>query len=159
MQQFLNSPAGILTAIGVLIAAVVTGAVAIVGLWDKKARERKKKVDTDLDHSEDRLVDILKKTVAELEKKVNQQTIDIASLTKKIDNLEHENETVIKVLQGRDEQTQEYFKQGFQAMKVISDIRAEQIVQSDFQRKSNDIQAKLLNVLDHAIIKSGPTPA
>lgn len=70
------------------------------------------------DGADDRLINILKNTVDQLEKKVNQQTTDIAELTKKVDALEKENETLVKVLQGKDEETQKFYKQAFEAMAV-----------------------------------------
>lgn len=99
----------------ILIAGVIiAGALAVYGLWDKTARERKK----DVDGSEDRLIDLLKQTVDALEKKVDKQTRDLEELTKKVDDLEKENETLVRVLQGRDDKMQEFYKQAFESMKL-----------------------------------------
>jgi len=70
------------------------------------------------DGSDDRLIGILQKTVDELEKKVNKQSDDIESLTKKVDELERENETLIEVLQGRDKSTLEFQRQMLEAMRI-----------------------------------------
>lgn len=66
----------------------------------------------------DRLIDILQGTVEELEKKVNKQDDDIKSLTKKVEMLQTTNETLTAVLQGRDEQTQRFYRNAEDAMKT-----------------------------------------
>jgi len=70
------------------------------------------------DGADDRLINLLKGTVDELEKKVNQQTENIDVLTRKMDELEHENELLIEVLQGRDKSTLEFQKQMLETMRV-----------------------------------------
>jgi hypothetical protein len=100
-----------------IATAIVVGGVAIFGIWDRKQRDRRKEVDGE----EDRLIDILNKTVGELEKRVTKQDEDIRLLTKKVMELDHENSILIKVLQGRDEETQKFYKEAYEAMKVIHD--------------------------------------
>lgn len=70
------------------------------------------------DGADDRLINILKETVDALEEKVNKQSTDIAALTKKVDELEKENETLIEVLQGRDKNTLEFQKQMLEAVRI-----------------------------------------
>lgn len=110
MQEFIQNFGTIIA----IVTLIVAGAFAVYGLWDKNARERRRESDT----SEDRLIDLLKKTVDELEKKVNKQTTDIETLTKQMKHLEKENETLVKVLQGRDDQTQQFYKQMLDSIKV-----------------------------------------
>jgi len=98
----------------IIVTLVVGGAVAVYGLWDKNVRDRRK----DGDQSEDRLIDLLKKTVDELEKKVNQQAADIKVITTKMQHLEKENQTLVKVLQGRDDATQQFYRQMLESIKV-----------------------------------------
>lgn len=86
---------------------LVAGGVAVYGLWDKKSTDRRKLVDNE----EDRLITILTTTVQELEKKVDKQGQKIGVLSKKVDDLEKENETLIEVLQGRDEATKKFYSQ------------------------------------------------
>jgi TolA-binding protein len=100
-----------------IATALVVGAVAIFGLWDKKQKERRAEVDKE----EDRLIKILEKTVGELTNKVNSQDQAINELRKKVGELEHENTLLIKVLQGRDEQTQEFYEKAYAAMQVIQE--------------------------------------
>lgn len=118
MQAFFTSAIGIiLTSAGVLVTAVV-GLLYIIGLW-KKGK----------DGDDDRLIKILQSTVIELEKKVDNQkkdhdetlknlTTKINTLTTKVDELEKENRTLTSVLQGRDEQTQLFYKKAFEAIEV-----------------------------------------
>ena len=119
MQNFLSTTLGILLSIGGVFALVVVGGLYILGIFKGKK-----------DNEDDRLINILQGTVNALEKKVNDQkkegdevvrtlSIKIDALTKKVDTLEKENETLVKVLQGRDEQTQEFYKRGFEAMDII----------------------------------------
>lgn len=81
------------------------------------------------DGQDDRLINILQETVTALEKKVDTQkkehdstvtelTQKIDKLTEKVDHLEQENETLTKVLQGRDEKTQEFYKKAFEAIEI-----------------------------------------
>ena len=99
-----------------LATVVVLGAVAVFGLWDKKAKERRK----DVDGEEDRLIKLLKENVDNLIKKVDQQETDIKKLTKKVQDLEHENTLLVRVLQGRDEETQKFYQQAYEAIKTIN---------------------------------------
>lgn len=113
MEQFF-SQFGTYIAIATL---VVAGGVALYGLWDKSSRERRK----DVNEEEDRLITLLQETVKELEKKVVKQGQDIENLSKKVGDLEHENEILVKVLQGRDEQTKEFYKQAYESMKTTNE--------------------------------------
>ncbi len=103
----------------VAIVVVVMGIAASLYMLDGY-RDRKKK---NQDATDDRVISLLQLNVKELEKTVSKQTVDIEGLSKKVTALERENETLIKVLQGRDAQTQEFYKQGFEAMKKTDEIR------------------------------------
>lgn len=98
----------------IVITLAIGGGLAVYGIWDKVRRDRQK----DTDGSEDRLIDLLQKTVNELEKKVNQQTADIKVITTKMQHLEKENETLVRVLQGRDDATQQFYRQMLESIKV-----------------------------------------
>lgn len=100
-------------AIVIIILGIAAGLYMLDG-WRQKKRETE-------DKGEDRLITILQTTVTELEKKVNKQTNDIEKLTKKVDELERENTMLIRVLQGRDEQTQEFYKQAATSMRIANE--------------------------------------
>ena len=104
--------------VGGLLAVAVVGIFYVIGLFSKTK-----------DGADDRLIGILQETVTALEKKVDDQkkehdnilgnlTKQIGELTKKVDDLEQENGTLVKVLQGRDEQTQAFYKKAFEAIET-----------------------------------------
>lgn len=134
-----------------IIGLGIFGAVAIYGLFDRESRERKKKINGDLNGSEDRLIDVLKKTVEELERKVNNQTTELKNLTVKVEGLERENETLVKVLQGRDDQTKEFYKQAFESMKVVHTIHDSVTTLERSIQILADNTSKLIDVIDHSI--------
>lgn len=118
MEHFLSTIPGIILTIGAIFTVVVVGALYVVGLW-KNGK----------DGEDDRLINILKGTVDALEVKVNNQkkehddilaslNLKISDLTKKVDELEKENKTLVEVLQGRDQKTQEFYKKAFDAIEV-----------------------------------------
>lgn len=115
MENFLSTVPGIIISIGGIIAVAVVGVLYIVGLWKNKK-----------DNADDRLIHLLQETVNEMEKKVNQQTLDIERLTKKVSDIERENETLVKVLQGRDEQTQTFYKEAFKAFELVETMNKNQ---------------------------------
>lgn len=137
------------TALGwiALIGFFVFGAVAVYGLFDKRASERKKEVDG----SEDRLIDILKKTVDELEKKVDQQTLDIEELSGEVEELRKENRKYIEIFQGRDEQTKEFYKQAYAAMDTIKQSHDILTTVAESIKNTNSAMEKLIGVIEKSI--------
>lgn len=118
MEHFLSTIPGIIITIGGILSVAVFGGLYVVGLWKGKK-----------DNEDDRLIKILEGTVNALEQKVDSQkrehddiltklTKEIKDLTVKVTDLENENETLVKVLQGRDEKTQEFYKKAFEAIEV-----------------------------------------
>lgn len=110
MLDSIQKIVGIIIVIGSVASVAIVGGFYVVGLF------RKGKVD-----EEDRLIVILQKTVTELEGKVDRQKKDydaeVHELNQKLDQftkdliaLKKENETLINVLQGRDNQTVEFQK-------------------------------------------------
>lgn len=89
----------------VLLGIAVAGASIVAFLFYSRQR----------DGADDRLINILKQTVEELEKKVEAQDGDIKELTKKVNTLQTTNETLSKVLQGRDEATLAFQRELLQA--------------------------------------------
>lgn len=135
-----------------IVVIVVGGSAGLYMLSDFKDKRKKK-----LDASDDRLINILQTTVSELEKKVNKQTEDIEGLTKKVTALERENETLVKVLQGRDAQTQKFYEQGFESMKKTDEIHdgIEELTKvvktlGESISKNNDMTAEFVKTMkDH----------
>jgi len=141
ISQLPNSPIGW---IGLIIAAIAGGAGAYM-VYNKQK-----------DGADDRLISILKNTVDQLEVKVNKQSDDIEKLTKKITSMEHENEVLVKVLQGRDDQTQTFYKQAFESMKkanethdVVTTLAENMKVTNENTTKLIELLSKHLDVIDH----------
>lgn len=154
MEQFVKTVPGLIITIGGIIAVGATGFFYIMGLW-KKGK----------DGEDDRLINILKQTVEELSKKVEHLERREADLTKKVEissneisKLRDENKKYIAILQGRDEQTKEFYKQAFKSMEVSRETRdlAETIAKgmtdtNDNIKKLIDLFSKHVDVLDHSI--------
>lgn len=87
------------------LIVIVLGFSAMYYWFDKDRRARRKEEN----EADERLVSILQKTVGELEKKVLTQGEDIKLLTRKVSVLEHDNELLVKVLQGRDDLAKEFY--------------------------------------------------
>lgn len=138
ITQLPNSPIGW---IGLVLAAIAGGFSAYL-IYNRQK-----------DGADDRLITILKETVDQLEVKVNKQSEDIEKLTKKITSMEHENEVLVKVLQGRDDQTQQFYKQAFEAMKIAHDTHNVVTTLAESIKNTNDNMAKLIELLSkHADI-------
>lgn len=118
MEHLFSTVPGIITGVGLIIAGIVGGVLYITDIFAKRKRGLKDEESKD----EDRLRSILQSTVDELEKKVNQQDSDIKYLTAEVGKLRQENKTLIEILQGRDKQTQQFYEEGFKAMKNASEI-------------------------------------
>jgi septal ring factor EnvC (AmiA/AmiB activator) len=125
MEGFFSSAIG-----GGTVVGVIAGILVLIGLFDKKKRAREKEVNEGVDGQEDRLIQLLKDTESELNKKMAQQKSDsdsltgiltkkVDDLTTKVDHLEKENAILTKVLQGRDEQTQTFYKKAFEIFVLI----------------------------------------
>ena len=104
----------------IAIIVLVMGVAASFYLFDSY-RERKKQTAV---KAADDLVGILNETVGALKDKVENQEKAIHELTLKVDTLSRDNEILTKVLQGRDAGTQEFYKQGFAAMKLSLETNA-----------------------------------
>lgn len=153
MPDFSQIPGGQIVA---MIVVIALGIAAAIYWLDRDRRSRK----VEEDGAEDRLINILKKTVDELEKKVNEQGDKIEALTKKVADLEEENETLVRVLQGRDEQTQKFYEQAFASMKVAAETNeiVKQLAQGITGTNKNiesmiSLLSKHLDVVDHSIRK------
>jgi predicted RNase H-like nuclease (RuvC/YqgF family) len=100
----------------VLVMGGAAGVYMLDGYRDKKKVKQ--------DGADDRLIGILEKTVKEMETKVNKLVIREQELTKEVAELRRDNEKLISILQGRDAQTQEFFKQAYDTMKISRETHA-----------------------------------
>lgn len=154
MTVFLSTVPGIIITIGGIISVLVIGVLYVLGLW-KKGK----------DDEDDRLIQTLKETVEALDKKfkVKEEEWDnqkkewskrddelntkIDTLTRKVGDLEHENETLVKVLQGRDEQTKKFYDQAFESMKVAQSTHEIVVDFASSFKQTNENMAKLIELL------------
>ncbi len=127
---------------GIIVAVIGILAGSIIGLGYLISVVKGKK-----DNADDRLINILKTTVDELETKVNKQTTDIAELTRKVTELSRDNETLTKLLQGRDDQTQDFYKRGFVAMDTIAQSHDILTTMAKSIEQTNVAMTKLIDLL------------
>ncbi len=80
------------------IGIVVVGIFSVLSMIDRQGKRKREESDA----ADDRLVSILKGTVAELREKVDGLSNQLGEQAKKILKLETENNTLTRVLQGRD---------------------------------------------------------
>jgi len=122
---------------------------------DRRARRIEEK------NAEDRLITLLKTTVTEFENKFSAQDKKIAELTKKVDDLEKENGTLIEILQGKDEQSKKFYEQAFKSMEVSQETHKIVLKLAESMSQTNETVARLFDLLskhteiiDHSISSS-----
>ena len=143
MMAFFTTVPGIITAVGGIIVVIVTGIFYGLGLWKGKK-----------DNADDRLINILQKTVDEMEKKVNKQTTDIETLTKEVHELKRDNEKYIDIFKGRDERTDRFYSEGFETMKITHQIHDAVTTMAESIRITNESTNKLIALLEKSITKA-----
>jgi outer membrane murein-binding lipoprotein Lpp len=129
MEALFTTIPGIIITVGGMLTVVVIGALYVMGLFKGKK-----------DDADDRLIKILKETVDALEIKVNKQSTDIEALTKKVDELEKENGTLIEVLQGRDKNTLEFQRQMLETVRIGMETNS---LSKDINTKVADLVRKM----------------
>lgn len=112
-MEFLSALPGPLVTAAAVIGFIVTGVFALAAIFDKVRNQRIK----DSDVADERLVQILQTTVGELEKKVKSLEEAHRLNQDMIVGLTAKNELLEKLFQGRDPETKEFQKAGFEAMK------------------------------------------
>lgn len=118
-------------------AAVILGGVALYGIFDKRRGEVKKEENA----VEDRLISLMKQEREELNKRLDEQDQVITELETKVDKMTHENELLIKVLQGKDEASKQYQKDAYVAMGKLD-------ILLDLAKVNNDNITKLISIID-----------
>lgn len=147
MSQFFTTIPGIIISIGGILAVAVIGLGYVIGLWKKNK-----------DGQDDRLIGILEKTVKELSTKVDNLEKREKELTREVEGLRTDNKKYIEILQGRDQQTQEFYRQAFDAMKTSKEtfelVKAMAQGMTDTNKnidKLIDLIGKHADVIDHSI--------
>ena len=101
---------GVLAVIGV----IVVGAVALWGVIDRKIRDRRKEA---LDGADD-VINILKEKVEVLTTRVNDLEDEQEEHIRQIRELKATNETLTRILQGRDEATLAFQREVLASVKI-----------------------------------------
>lgn len=102
---------------GIIIAIVVIILGVSAGLYMLDAFRSKKTVEQNA--ADDRLNSLLEKTVQELSKKVGDLENRERELTKEVGELRKENERYLSILQGRDKDTQEFYKKSIESIEMV----------------------------------------
>lgn len=143
MEHFFATIPGVIIALGSILGVVISGLLYLTGLFSKQKREKKE----DEDKDDDRLINLLKGTVEELEKKVNKQTIDIMTLTKKVDELERDNRKYIEIFQGRDKETQDFYKAAYGAITTVQQTHDILTTVAESIKNTNSAMEKLIELI------------
>lgn len=91
--------------IGTITAIVVSMVIGFLYAFGKGTKKNQK----DTEDAEDRLAVILKGTVDLLEKKVDEQRKQLDANTEEIKRLSTENETMTRIMQGKDKRSEELY--------------------------------------------------
>lgn len=146
---------GLFAAGSAVIGGVISGILYVLGYWKRGKNDEG-----------ERLIGILQDTVTTLEKKVDDQkkehdeiltdfTKQMEQLTKKVDHLEKENETLRDVLQGRDEQTQKFYKKAFESMELAGETH--QLIKT-MSKTQTDLMKVLVDNLKPNVVVNNQTP-
>jgi hypothetical protein len=100
------------------IAVVAVGVIAIIGIFDRATRNRKKEAS----EAETRLVNALKDELSLLRDKMTKQEVRIIDMEKHLHALSAENKVLRDVVMGRDENAKEYQAKAAVAMKQVSEM-------------------------------------
>lgn len=145
--------AGIITTVVVIVLAIA----ASVYMLDGDRRKRR----VEENGTEDRLINLLKEEVGELTKKVGKLERREEELTREVSELRKDNERYLKILQGRDEDTQEFHRKAFETMKLSAETHQIVVKMAEGMQASNDNMKQLIgllskhaDVLDHSISKN-----
>lgn len=113
MESFILSTqmSPIVVPIVILILGIASG-LYMLDQWKDKKRMVK-------DAADDRLNEILEKTVKELSEKVSNLEKREKELTKEMNELRRENVEYLNILQGRDKKTLIFYEKSFESMEVL----------------------------------------
>lgn len=114
---FTTAPTTLMGWLG-LITIAIFGIFALLNIFDKSLNMRRRESDRVDQH----LITSLQASVASLEKVIEEKSKQLTEATIKMEKLITENETLKSVLQGRDNATVEFQKEGLKAMKKADTI-------------------------------------
>lgn len=101
-----------------VISVVILGVFATLNIFDKARAAR---ADTQ-NKADDRLINLLQQSITTLEKRLSEAEKTIKNFEVAMGKLQAENKVLKDVLQGRDNQMQEFMARGFQTMDLIPSL-------------------------------------
>lgn len=113
MEGFFSTVGGFITIATIIIA----GGVAVYAIIDKTLRDRRKEAL----EAADGLIDTLKETITELEERLINVETEHEKLTKAVGELKSNNETLVAILQGRDEGSKQFQQKVLSAVEKAED--------------------------------------
>lgn len=100
-----------------VLSIAVFGIFAVAAIFGKGFRQ----VKDESDRADDRLINLLRSTVDTLDRKVKVLEEEQSKTRLELTRLRTENETMSKILQGRDTSTVEYQKASYESMKLLAE--------------------------------------
>lgn len=128
----------IIVQVGAIIAVLIGGITAIIGLFDRESRRRNKTIAQEGDDAEERVRSLYKEEIEQLSGKVDQLKLTSESQAEKIGDLEAKNEVIVSIFQGRDDDSKKFRKEGRAAIRVAEEAseRIEEV--SILMKQHND---------------------
>lgn len=138
----------------IIAGAIIAGIIALWGIFDQRAKQRRK----ELDDQEDRLINLYKAEIDQLKKNQEESEIqlnklnekyerEIKELRDKVVKVNGENEILKALLEGKDKNTLEFQKQGFDAMKRMQ--RMEKTTMTGFRTMNTNIERLARSIEKH----------
>jgi glutamine synthetase type III len=117
-----------------MLGIFFTGLVAVYGIFDKKMKNRIKEAG-DLD---EKVRTLYREESDAQAKKISELTSKMAELEKSMEKIISENKIMKEIFQGRDGQTLEFQKQGFEAIKTAAEIKSMVLEQRTISLQNKD---------------------
>lgn len=131
-----------LTGFLTVLSVFVFGIVAAFYYFDKERRRRAKEADA----ADDRLIKLLQETIKELQGKVTVLERWKEVTEERMTALKMENSNLVKILQGRDDNTREYQQKALRAMELVENTNGNVQKLMELMEKHLDIiEKKLVN--------------
>ncbi len=147
MEKFFNTIFGTVISLGAILTVAVTGLLYMIGIWSKGKKDQKDSNSKE----EDRLINILKTTVEELETKVNKQTLDIKNLTEEVHELKRENGKYIEIFQGRNEETKKFYERAYIAIDTVQQTHDIITTMAESIKNTNTALQGLIGILSQSV--------
>lgn len=102
--------------------AVAAGSAAAFGIFDKKLKDRRQADFNERDLIENKIRDLYQEAQLAQDKKIEQLVKQVDELTKNYLKQKGENEVLVRIFQGRDDESVEYRKRGYETFDLAAKI-------------------------------------